>query len=311
MQRPLLLVYLSLLTSVMAAPKPVPRMQVVPQPHGELSFQRNGVELTRYHFAKDQQRPFLFPVNGPAGRSLTRLGHPRDPVTHSHHNSVWLSHQSVNGTNFWEDRGSAHIEHQKVTLLEDGDSAAFAETINAWKAADGAVLMDEVRRITVQSLPDGEWMLVIDARFIPREQDVVLGQTAFGMFAVRMAKTLGVADGGGTIRNSEGGVDEAGCFRKPARWVDYSGPITPAAQEGLTLFDHPQNLHHPVPFHVRNDGWMGTALTFPAAHTIPKGGELRLRYGLYVHAGVPSAEQVQERWAGFAANDFPKLLSKP
>src|ERR1041384_1814704 len=98
-----------------------------------------------------------------------------------------------------------------------------------------------------------------------------------------MAKTVGVRDGGGTIRNSEGGVDEAGCFRKPARWVDYSGPMAPEISEGSTLFDHPQNPHPPPAFHVRDDGWMGAALTFAGEIVIPPGQPLRLKYALYVH----------------------------
>src|SRR6188508_3202732 len=85
------------------APKPVPRMQALPLPHHEISFQRDGIELTRFHFDPADKRPFLYPMNGPAGRSLTRMGHPHDPVTHSHHNSLWLAHRDVNGVNFWED----------------------------------------------------------------------------------------------------------------------------------------------------------------------------------------------------------------
>src|SRR6267142_1327850 len=113
--------------------------------------------------------------------------------------------------------------------------------------------MIEHRRTAVKVLENGEWWLFIDTQLeAPPGAPVTLGQSAFGLIAVRMAKTIGVNDGGGTIRNSEGGVDEAGCFRKPARWVDYSGPIAAGVSEGLTLMDHPMNLHHPVPFHVRN-----------------------------------------------------------
>src|SRR6267154_1046201 len=82
-----------------AAPQPVPRMQVVPQPHAQISFQRDGVEIARYHYGDDNPRPFIFPVIGPSGRSLTRMGHPHDPESHSHHNSVWVSYQNVNGVN--------------------------------------------------------------------------------------------------------------------------------------------------------------------------------------------------------------------
>src|SRR5436190_23584031 len=108
-----------------AEPKPVPRMQVVPQPHAQVSFQRDGVEIARYHYGDDNSRPFIFPVIGPSGHSLTRMGHPHDPVTHSHHNSVWISHQFINGVNFWEDRpGGARIVQQRVERLEDVDNAA-------------------------------------------------------------------------------------------------------------------------------------------------------------------------------------------
>src|SRR5678816_2218932 len=85
------------------APTPVPRMQALPLPHHEISFQRDGIELTRFHFDPQDKRPYLYPINGPSGRSLTRMGHPHDPVTHSHHNSLWLSHRDVNGLNLWED----------------------------------------------------------------------------------------------------------------------------------------------------------------------------------------------------------------
>ena len=61
---------------------------------------------------------------GPSGRSLTRMGHPHDPVTHSHHNSVWVSHHDVNGESFWDDRGPGRIVHRRVIRYDDGDDAA-------------------------------------------------------------------------------------------------------------------------------------------------------------------------------------------
>src|SRR3954470_10031053 len=88
-------------------PKPVPRMQAVPQPYEQVSFQRDGDEIARYHFGPGLHRPFVFPVVGPAGRSVTRMGHPHDPETHSHHNSLWVAHHDVNGVSFWEDRPKA------------------------------------------------------------------------------------------------------------------------------------------------------------------------------------------------------------
>ena len=301
--------YGAMLSTSVAEPKPVPRMQAVPQPREQISFQRDGEELARLHFSPAQNRPFVFPVLGRSRRSLTRMGHPHDPESHSHHNSVWLAHQSVNRVSFWEDRSGAKIKHLRVLRLEDGPEEAFVETENGWTDKNGATVMHEFRRTAVQTLPNDEWLLLIDLQLEARSSAVTLGQTPFGLLGVRMAKTIGVHDGGGTIRNSEGAVDEAGCFRKPARWVDYSGAITPQATEGITLMDHPANLHHPVPFHVRNDGWMGAAVTFPGAHVITPGEPLRLRYALYVHAGIPEAARLEDRWQAFAKTawrDFPQ-----
>lgn len=292
-------------------PKPVPSLQALPLPDAEISFQREGQELARYHFGSGLKRPFVYPIVGPSGRSLTRMGHPHDPETHSHHNSVWISHQNVGGVNFWEDRPGPRIAHRRILRFEDGEAACLVETENAWLDKDETTLLKEQRRTAVRTLPErGEWLLSIDLQFEAPKNEVVLGQTPFGPIGVRMAKTIGVNDGGGTIRNSEGGVDEAGCFRQPARWVDYTGPIAPELFDGIALFDHPGNPNHPVPFHVRNDGWMGASLTFPGPLTIVPGTPLRLRYALYVHAGMLPPARIEEQWQRFAKTEFGEFVGK-
>ena len=297
--------FLLLPVAVAAEPKAVPRMQALPQPHEEISLQRDGMELARYHYRAGERRPFVFPIIGSAGRSLTRIGHPHDPESHSHHNSVWISHQNIAGVNFWEDRGAARIAHKRVLRLGDGHERTFVETENAWLDAEGKGIVRELRRTAVLQLNGKDWILLIDMELQPAgAEPVTIGQSAFGLIAVRMAKTIGVHDGGGTIRNSEGGVNEAGCFRKPARWCDYSGAVTSEAIEGITLMDHPMNLHHPVPFHVRDDGWMGAALTFPAAAHLTTERPLRLRYALYVHRGLLPVAEINARWKEFAESSF-------
>ncbi len=284
-----------------SSPKPVPRLQLIPLPNAELSFQRDGTELTRYHFATNLNRPFLFPVIGPSGRSLTRLGHPHDPVTHSHHNSVWISHHDVGGLSSWEDAGKLRIVHQTIEDLTDGDASCTAVVLNHWVTESGEIRLLERRRLTVLTLPKDEWLLRIDLQLSARSQPVTLGKTPFGLIGVRMAKTIGVNDGGGTIRNSGGAINEKGVFWKPARWVDYSGPITPRALEGITLFDHPDNPGHPAMFHVRNDGWMGASLTFEGPRVIEPARPLVVSYGLYVHAGQPPLRRLQAQWEKFAS----------
>jgi hypothetical protein len=293
--------------------RPVPWMQVIPLPEAQASFRRDGAELTRAYFGTDLRRPFLYPVIGPSGRSLTRMGHPHDPESHSHHNSVWVAHDSVAGESFWSDRGPGRVVHQRVVRLEDGDEGATMNTVNAWVGKGNSVHLLERRGVIVQKRDDGEWLLILDMQFEAPKQAVTLGTTPFGMVGVRMAKTIGVSDGGGLIRNSEGNVNELGpngAFRKRARWVDYSGPITRDAAEGITLLDHPANANHPSHFHVRGDGWMGASLTFEKPITIEPGTPLRLRYGLYVHRGVPPAKTLDARWSEFAGSTLSDLPAR-
>jgi hypothetical protein len=280
-------------------PKPVPLMQVIPMPYDQASFQRDGVELMRYHFGPELHRPFLFPVIGPSGRSLTRMGHPHDPETHSHHNSVWISHNDVNGTSFWTDGDKGKIRHKRIIEFEDSDEHASMAAENEWINNDGKVLFLETRRVTVLPLMDGEWLLMIDMEFKAANETVTLGKTPFGMIGVRMAKTIGVNDGGGTIRNSEGAVNEKEVLWKKARWVDYSGPITNGKIEGITLFDHPDNPNFPACFHVRNDGWMGASLTIDGPREIRPDKPLKLHYGLYVHSDMKSTDAVEAEWTRF------------
>src|SRR5688500_9172310 len=283
---------------VIGASNTVPRLQTIPLPNHAISFQRDGHEIARYHFAPDLRRPFLFPIIGPSGRSLTRMGHPHDPESHSHHNSIWISHNDVNGTSFWDDRAKGRILHRRILRFEDGLDAASVLTENAWTASN-QVLLIEKRLTRAQMLSDKEWLLTIELELKPAAADLTFGKTPFGLIGVRMAKTIGVNDGGGRIRNSEGGINEAGVFWKKARWVDYSGPITPKATEGITLMDHPSNPNHPATFHVRNDGWMGASLTFDGPLTLRTNQPLKLKYGLYIH-GRPSTNQIWGTFQKFA-----------
>lgn len=274
-------------------------MQVIPQPYHQTSFQRDGLEIARYHFGPSLHRPFIFPVIGPSGRSLTRMGHPHDPESHSHHNSVWISHNDVGGISFWSDRGKGKIRHKRIIKYEDGDQSCSITTENQWLADTNKVLLLETRKVTALLLEDSEWFMIIDMEFKTSDKTVTLGKTPFGIIGIRMAKTIGVNDGGGTIRNSEGAVNEKEVFWKRARWVDYSGPIASGNEEGITLFDHPENPNFPSYFHVRNDGWMGASLTHDGPRTIQPDKPLRLHYGLYVHSNIKPLNAIDAKWKQF------------
>jgi len=277
--------------------KPVPYVQVIPLPYRQASFRHDGRELTRYHFGAELRRPFWFPVVGPAGRSLTRMGHPPAPFGERHHCSLWIAHKDVGGVSFWEDDAAGQIVYQKVEEYTDGPKSASMLSINHWQTAEGVVLLRERRRTTVRPLNGLNWLLLVDLRLEALSgKPIVLGKTPYGIIGLQVAKQMGVADGGGRILNSEGRINEADVRMRPAQWVDYSGPVTNETTGGLALLDHPSNPGHPNAFLVRNGGWMGVCPTFPTTLTIDANSPLRLRYGLWVHAGVPSRDDVQRQW---------------
>lgn len=299
-----------------STPKPVPAMQVLPLPQQQAAVEWNGREISRYYFGGDNRRTYLFPLIGPSGKSHTRMGHPRDPNGHSHHNSFWISHHDVNGVGFWNDASSSkgRIVHKRVSRYEDDEDEALIEVENTWVDDAGTKIMEETRAMRFVPQKNGEWLLVVNLVLTPgagAKEGVTFGKTPFGITGVRMAKTIGVHDGGGRILNSEGALNEPGVHWKQARWVDYSGPITKAESGGVTLFDHPLNPSHPSHFHVRDDGWMGACISYEAPRTIKPGESLKLRYGLWIHGGVPEKDKVDEQFNAFVAvGDVPPAVKK-
>lgn len=279
-----------------------PQVQVVPLPTQQFGFEVGGIEAARYHYAPSYHRPFVFPVIGPAGRPVTRLTHPHDPDGHGHHLSVWVAHQSVNGANFWEN-GVARIVHDGVVKIVDGDQAASLTVRNQWQDGTGQALVTEERTVALHALQDQERYLDLTIELESADGPVTFGKTAFGFLGVRVAKTMSVNDGGGTIRNSEGGVGEKEIFWKPARWVDYTGRVTPETKNGIALFDHPSNPRHPVRFHVRNDGWMGPSFCNEEAFALADGETLTLRYRLYVHGPSATPDTIDAHWEQWAEED--------
>ncbi|OHB77861.1 MAG: hypothetical protein A2Z25_11140 [Planctomycetes bacterium RBG_16_55_9] len=201
-------------------PKPVPRMQVVPMPYDQASFQRDGVEITRYHFGSGLHRPFLFPIIGASGRSLTRMGHPHDPESHSHHNSVWISHNAINGTDFWSDRGGGKIHHRRIIEYEDADEYACLVAENEWISKDGTILLLETRQVTVLPLPDAEWLLVIDLEFKANKKTVTLGKTPFGMIACGWPRPSASTTAAGQFATpKEQSTKKKSSGNKPNGWI--------------------------------------------------------------------------------------------
>jgi hypothetical protein len=275
-------------------------VQVVPQPDDQLSFQVNGQERLRWYACPRFPRPFFFPFVGPSGRSLTRMGHPAAP-DHDHHRSFWWGHQNVAGVNFWEERGGTQQVRQDGWIhYQDGEDEAGIVVRVGWHDAHRVRLLEQELIAVYRPLPDGEGWLELQTTFRPVMDQLQLGRTNFGFLGLRVAASMSAQYGAGRLSSSEKAAGEKALFGRPARWVDYSGPIVGETWEGITWFDHPSNPRHPTSWHVRDDGWMSAAFCLREAYTLERKTPLRLRYGFHAHARAVEHRTAEARGRTFA-----------
>jgi hypothetical protein len=279
-----------------------PRCQIVPQADHQVSFLIAGQERLRWHYGASYPRPFFYPLLGPSGHSLTRMGHPGAP-NHDHHRSIWFAHHKVLGIDFWGDNTPARIRQKEWLCYQDGDEAVMAVKLGWNDGHDPKDLLEQELVVGVRpGLLAGETLIELQSTFRPTAEELEFGQTNFGFLAVRVAKSLSAYFGGGNLTGSTGDRGEPALFGKPAKWMDYSGPVPGDRFEGITFFDHPNNPGHPAGWHVREDGWMGPSGCRNAAITTTKTKPLVLRYLLWAHAGEHDATKCDGLFKDFSGS---------
>jgi len=53
---------------------------------------------------------------------------------------------------------------------------------------------------------------------------------------------------------------------------------------------------------------LGASLTFDGPRTIDPDKPLRLRYGLFIHAGAPALDEIDKRWKEFYELKLPEMV---
>jgi len=291
------------------------RVRVVDVGDGKLEVTIEGRLFTRYHYGEQWPRPFLYPLIGPGGVSVTRHYPMRDDVPgekhdHPHHKSVWVAYGEVNGTDNWsENEGHAWIRHRSFEEITSGPVFGRIRSVNDWVSSEGAKQMEDVREFTFYNC-EAERIVDVCIRFVAPDGGVHIGDTKEGgVLSIRVASSMD-GDAGGLIVNSRGGATEAQTWGKPAEWVDYSGPVGDKTM-GITVMDSPTSFRYPSRWHVRDYG-LFTANPFALKyyepdkgvngdHTIPKGGEIAFRYRVYVHEGNAEQAAVGARYDDFVS----------
>ncbi len=287
----------------------------------------DGKLFAEYRTLSDHQ-PVLWPLIGPTGQPVTRsfpLGpfQKNESKDHPHHHSLWISHQNVNGHDFWANQDHDKPLDERVVIKHlrfakigsEGDQAVLV-THNLWQAGkDHPVCEDE--RIWVFGADANSRWVDCTIRLIAAHGEVTFGDAKDGFFSMRVAGSMKVdAQLGGQIVNSRGQTNKA-AWGMPAEWVDYTGPLD-GKTVGIAIFSHPSNFQHPCRWHVRNYG-LFTAnpfgeKPFPPSNitqqevTLPASSSLTLRYRILLHTGDTKQGRVRQAYQKYAASKTSGLL---
>jgi hypothetical protein len=280
-----------------------------------------GGELFTEYVYQGYAKPILYPIIGPGGIGMTRnfpmketKGEAKD---HPHQKSLWYTHGSVNGVDFWAEGSKAGTicQDKLVGASVEGGKASI-KTENTWKGPTGTIVCTDARTVTCFAIPGGR---AIDFEITLRASagDLLLGDTKEGTMGIRTNPALrlrnderqGVTTANGKAVNSEGLRDGA-IWGKRAAWVDYWATID-GKVVGIAIFDCPANPRHPTWWHARDYGLIA-ANPFGISDfekkpkgtgnlTIPAGSSMTWRYRFIFHEGDAEQAKVATLYKDYAA----------
>lgn len=282
---------------------------------GRVRVSLDGQLFTEYHY-QNVSRPFLFPILGPGSVKMTRSWPmseaPNEERDHPHHRSLWYTHGSINGQDFWSESAKAgRTVHERFLKVASGRKSGMLHTANKLVARDGAIVATDERLYRFST--EGEVKIIdVEITVIASHGPLTFGDTKEGSMAIRLAETMRLKGkvGQGHIVNSEG-IRDGETWGKRARWVDYYGPVE-GKTVGVAMFDHPSNPRHPTWWHVRDYGlFAANPFGIHDFEKKPAGtGDLKIRagekvtwkYRILFHPGNEQEARIAERYQAYAGS---------
>lgn len=255
---------------------------------GRLTLLHGGRSVATYVFSDPNiLRPYLENLRAPSGVQLTRNNplQASDATDHgTNHPGVWLGFGSINGRDFWRNRGRIHhVGFTRPPAVEDG-VFSFA-TENQLIAANGVLIGWQALDISFRLSGADAFLVTIASTLHGEKIDLVFGDEEEMGLGVRMETNL-TEKAGGLVSNSAGVQGANQVWGKTASWASYARQWG-GRNQGVAIFPAASN---PTPtwWHSRDYGLIVAngfgPLVLPADAdgklTVKAGESLQLRYGV-------------------------------
>ena len=280
-----------------------------------LTISLGGKKALEYHHDPDHFLPYFHPVLSPSGKELTvKLTKP-----YPHHRSFWIAdkvqldgHPAVSfyAAYYKPKQGPPHrIRQDKLIEAKVEGGVAVLQMQLIWELESKTPVLRETRDMRIKPLGGGEYFIDLRFRVAADYGDVhfVSDAAHYAWPYLRMHPQFSVQKGG-TLVNSEGGVNQKGTHNKVAKWCDYANTID-GVTEGLAILSHSEN-GHPHKWLTRDYGCFGPRrpdVQSGAKFTLKKGDALTMRVGILVHSGDVKAGKVAERYEQYVRGPLALL----
>jgi hypothetical protein len=280
----------------------------------DISVSVDGKPFTVFHYGGANNKPFLAPLRSASGKIVTR-GFPMENIPgesrdHLHHTGLWFSYDDVNGVKFWENDPTytkPNIGRIVVTQANGNESGTLTATME-WRDPKDKVLLVENRDMIFHGDPK---LRIIDFHItLTAAQDVTIGDTKEGAFAIRLHDNFTEKNGGKMV-DADGRTGMVNVWGKRSNWVDYTAEVG-GERLGVAIFDNPKNPHSPTYWHARDYGLFSlnpfgqNAFDESAAENKTKlatGQKLTFRWRVLIHPG--------DAVSGGVPQLYKEYLSKP
>lgn len=266
------------------AKKTETRFRLVEDDQG-LTINFDGRLFARYDLYS-ANKPYLWPIMGPTGKSMTRAFPMEDLKSegngqrdHPHHRGILFGHQKIArdspqktedgksiGGDSWHEKltyigaenrdaqvaALATVKHREFKRLDANDDRAVVVEVCDYLDSDGKKFLQEQRRLTFGAT-DTTRTIDFDQELIASAGDVVFYDRKDAGLSIRVPASMAVkSKQGGQIVNSARETDGE-AWSKPARWCDYHGPVE-GEHLGIAILNHPSSFRFPTRWHVRQYG---------------------------------------------------------